>query len=1118
MYSFTGSSRSRPMINLGGQSPNTSSMNPTEIMRKAKEERQLREHLKRQQTAVSTIQAFWRSRRIACQTKVELRKRFDHLINSVIPSSSNQSTLPEHHLTLSRLILVFFTPSDYSDHERLVQWANELILLRPTPPYRKYAMDNSLLGKSWKDAILPIMIDEILNFIAYYPRSEHSLLLLEAVKEIMSTSNPSDILCILRRVSPDEYWRRLRAHILAFDLNEKVDNRTISVALSLSLLPIQLKSDALIPPETLQSNLRCFLIHIFSIPTLPNRLELKALIEFSSALPFNDLLDVFPQPMTKDTERTVHLLSNVLTWGSKLLDTMNSSAFGNYLRVINLSLEVIPTEFFERVDAYLDSRTSTKTHHSAPETSFGFTAIVQSTPAIQIPQQSNEDVSMTNTSSASNQDHSWIRLVNFKTLGWISTLISTDHFTKLYTLSTKFATSCRRSFCRTIVAVLYAWPMSRERIFNTLVSTNVSGAGGGINGLMRELWRFAIRGGKVRLTLHDRKSGGSPQGVLTALNDMKMAGEWEDLIVLSELYSRCLMTLGDDEFFNDETKVTIPMISSSQQTNDVISTGRNPLILDEVIGLAGLLRNLAFGLYWTEGQADIKQGHVIGTRVGLEQLRNLATRLLQQIYTRDSRRPFCEPGFWLMTSTFDLQSFIQTVVYEESHLEEIRNEPHEQTTPYDFVDPDLDLLDHVPSPPGRSQRERVSKRQLAFISPRLGVLNNIPFVIPFEQRVAIFRTFVQSDRHRLGLDLHPFGKPKHRAVIRRGRISEDGFLHLNALGPRLKDPIEIKFIDQYGLEEAGIDGGGVFKEFLTSLTKDIFDTNKGLWLVNQNQELYPNPHTYSQEPLSLEWYGFLGRVLGKALYEGILIDVEFADFFLNKWLGKQSYLDDLASLDPELYQGLLFLKNYKGDVEADLSLNFTLTSNEFDQSDTIELIPNGSKISVTARNRINYIYLISNYKLNVQFEAQCAAFFKGLNDIVELKWLRMFNQVEIKALIGGLDGQDLDFGDLERFTVYGGWDESHETIRIFWRVVKRFDNPTKRKLLKFVTSCSRPPLLGFKELRPAFAIRSSGVDESRLPSASTCVNLLKLPEYKSESQLEEKLLYAINAGAGFDLS
>lgn len=36
-------------------------------------------------------------------------------------------------------------------------------------------------------------------------------------------------------------------------------------------------------------------------------------------------------------------------------------------------------------------------------------------------------------------------------------------------------------------------------------------------------------------------------------------------------------------------------------------------------------------------------------------------------------------------------------------------------------------------------------------------------------------------------------------------------------------------------------------------------------------------------------------------------------------------MDDLASLDPELYQGLIFLKNHAGNVESDLSLNFTVT-------------------------------------------------------------------------------------------------------------------------------------------------------------------------------------------------
>lgn len=54
------------------------------------------------------------------------------------------------------------------------------------------------------------------------------------------------------------------------------------------------------------------------------------------------------------------------------------------------------------------------------------------------------------------------------------------------------------------------------------------------------------------------------------------------------------------------------------------------------------------------------------------------------------------------------------------------------------------------------------------------------------------------------------------------------------------------------------------------------------------------------------------------------MDVAFAPFFLTKWLGKQSYLDDLASLDPELYNGLIFLKHYDKNFD-DLCLNFTIS-------------------------------------------------------------------------------------------------------------------------------------------------------------------------------------------------
>ena len=43
-------------------------------------------------------------------------------------------------------------------------------------------------------------------------------------------------------------------------------------------------------------------------------------------------------------------------------------------------------------------------------------------------------------------------------------------------------------------------------------------------------------------------------------------------------------------------------------------------------------------------------------------------------------------------------------------------------------------------------------------------------------------------------------------------------------------------------------------------------------------------------------------------------------------------------------------------------------------------------------------------------------------------------------------------------------------------------------------------------------------DESALPTASTCFNLLKLPPYRDEETLIQKLLIAIESTQGFDLS
>ena len=66
---------------------------------------------------------------------------------------------------------------------------------------------------------------------------------------------------------------------------------------------------------------------------------------------------------------------------------------------------------------------------------------------------------------------------------------------------------------------------------------------------------------------------------------------------------------------------------------------------------------------------------------------------------------------------------------------------------------------------------------------------------------------------------------------------------------------------------------------------------------------------------------------------------------------------------------------------------------ELGESRIVELIPNGANTPVTNETKYQYVFRVANYRLNTQIDKQCKAFFKGLSDLIDPKWLQMFNQV-----------------------------------------------------------------------------------------------------------------------------
>ncbi|RLN44822.1 hypothetical protein BBJ29_009776 [Phytophthora kernoviae] len=548
------------------------------------------------------------------------------------------------------------------------------------------------------------------------------------------------------------------------------------------------------------------------------------------------------------------------------------------------------------------------------------------------------------------------------------------------------------------------------------------------------------------------------------------------LLVFNVVYSHMLLGLDDEAFYDRKW----------------------PLGLAEVKAVVEFLKQFIYDTCWTiTSNNTLSIGDMDKIELVLFSAVVSSVKLFNQLYDRDCRRRFMPEGAWLWPSMH--------VIKETVDLESMKEDGnHDAHAIYMLMN------GKVSSPHARAAL----------------ILITIPQVLSFNERVQLFQKLLEDEKAQLGGGIRDEFLRALQVRIKRDEIVDNSFEFFQELCDKmspaaLKSRIKVTFINEQGLEEAGIDGGGVFKEYVDTLTKSAFSPEYGFFLATDDQLLYPNPgarYIVDTRKEALDRYRFLGRVLGKAVYENILVEPQFAAFFLNKLLGKFNYIDDLHSLDPELYKSLMRLKHYDGNVE-DLALTFSVSEMEFGEVATRNLVPDGANIPVTNENRIRYIHLMANYKLNVLSSMESTAFLKGFRDLIPGTWIQMFAPAELQMLIGG-SATNIDAHDWQQHTVYGGgYHPSQRIIQWFWEIVNEFAPEDRAALLKFITSCSRQPLLGFSRLAPQICIHQVRVeDDDRLPSSATCMNLLKLPAYSNKEAMRKKLLYAIRSNAGFDLS
>ncbi|CAG5050156.1 unnamed protein product [Parnassius apollo] len=358
-----------------------------------------------------------------------------------------------------------------------------------------------------------------------------------------------------------------------------------------------------------------------------------------------------------------------------------------------------------------------------------------------------------------------------------------------------------------------------------------------------------------------------------------------------------------------------------------------------------------------------------------------------------------------------------------------------------------------------------------------------------------------------------------RIEVSRNEVLEESYrLVMKLRGKELRKRLLVKFRG-----EEGLDYGGVAREWLHLLGRELFNPHYGLFqYANAGDDRYAlqiNPDS-GVNPEHLSYFHFAGRILGVALFHGHQLDAAFTAPFYKQLLGRPITLRDIRDVDPELHRSLSWM--LENSIAGVIDTTFSVECASFGAVRSVELRPGGTNEQVTDANKRDYVRLYVAHRFTRGAERQWLALQRGLADIIPPQLLRPLSPRDLQPLLAGR--ADLDPVDWRRHTRLKHVTPDAPIVNWFWEIVEEFDAEMRARLLQFVTGSRRVPLAGFRALQGSTGAAApklftlhlvADASPDSLPKAHTCFNRLDLPPYPTKEKMHDKLKQAVLETAGF---
>lgn len=311
--------------------------------------------------------------------------------------------------------------------------------------------------------------------------------------------------------------------------------------------------------------------------------------------------------------------------------------------------------------------------------------------------------------------------------------------------------------------------------------------------------------------------------------------------------------------------------------------------------------------------------------------------------------------------------------------------------------------------------------------------------------------------------------------------------------------------------------GSSKKKSMESIFLDDTEDNAPLFYSPGKRGFYtPRQGRASYERLNA--FRNVGRLIGLCLLQNELCPIFLNRHVIKYILGRSIRFHDLAFFDSVIYESLRQLvidaeTKDSNSLFSALDLTFSIDLCQEEGGGSIELVPNGRDIEVTASNVYDYVRKYAEVRMIKVQEKALDSMRDGVFDVLPEGALDGLTSEDLRLLLNGVG--DINVSVLISYTSFN--DESGESTerlvkfkRWLWSIVEKMSHVERQDLVYFWTGSPALPASegGFQPM-PSVTIRPA--DDMHLPTANTCISRLYVPLYSSRHVLRHKLLLAIKA-------